>query len=469
MSRTPRMEAEDVTCPICLSLLLEPVTLPCHHSLCLHCFHEHVSLTSLYCPLCRTRIGVWVRKNSKTNTLVNVKLWKAIQKHFPAHLEARLAGREDSLGISQEVRQRVCEPGEIRQEYESFLEQQTQEETQRKDKEETASIKLIQQLQEEESKRQQEVEQREGNLAQEDFLLALQLEETDKAQMDLRQKKLQELCARDEDLARRLEVVDGRSPLAASQGQAAGGSRAVSASPRGPMDQFLDQRGVTRGHQPAASVLSSSGTNTRLSQDASPPPNRREPAIKLTPSLGSESESDEPPSYRHPQSAPGKENLQGGWQGSPGQQGEGSKGGRRQGHTSAYRELQLSPDIDSYWDTPEPGDHNGGYLPEDLLLKWDKDKESLVALLSEQQRAEAQLQQELHDRLLAEALQEEFNNQTRKVLRTKGSGDEYGLRRRKKTSPKSPHQSQAGPSRGGNTKRQATLSEVLGQKRHKSA
>ena len=42
-------------------------------------------------------------------------------------------------------------------------------------------------------------------------------------------------------------------------------------------------------------------------------------------------------------------------------------------------------------------------------------QESLAALLSEQQRAEAQLQQEIHDRLIAEALQEEFIRQTKRV------------------------------------------------------
>ena len=50
-------------------------------------------------------------------------------------------------GTSQDVQQRVSEPGEVRQEYETFLAQETQEATQRKNKEEIASIKLIQQLQ----------------------------------------------------------------------------------------------------------------------------------------------------------------------------------------------------------------------------------------------------------------------------------------------------------------------------------
>ncbi|MPC13052.1 E3 ubiquitin-protein ligase RNF168 [Portunus trituberculatus] len=121
------------------------------------------------------RISVWVRKNTKTNTLVDAKLWTAIQKHFSAQLEARQAGK-DILGSTQEVQQKVCEPGEIRQEYENFLAQESQEAIQRKNKEEVASIRLIQQLQEEERIRQQELQQQQQSVAQEDFLLALKLE-----------------------------------------------------------------------------------------------------------------------------------------------------------------------------------------------------------------------------------------------------------------------------------------------------
>ncbi|XP_045138118.1 E3 ubiquitin-protein ligase RNF168-like isoform X2 [Portunus trituberculatus] len=494
---------EDVTCPICLSLLLEPVTLPCHHSLCLSCFQEHVNVTSLFCPLCRTRISVWVRKNTKTNTLVNAKLWTAIQKHFSAQLEARQAGK-DILGSTQEVQQKVCEPGEIRQEYENFLAQESQEAIQRKNKEEVASIRLIQQLQEEERIRQQELQQQQQSVAQEDFLLALKLEAADKDLAHSRQKELQDLCARDEDFARQMEVVEGRSPRLPSQNKAGSGSRAVSASPKGPMDMFLSQRGVTKGHQSPASVLSSSDPNTMASQEASSP-DSREPDIKRLSSCSSESESEESPSNRHLPSAPGKENLKRWWRGSPVRQGEGSKG-RRLGCSSAQRELQLSPDIDSYCISTtttrqqdcgtsgtqkeekgtegeeaevitkeeETRTNDGDGNPEDspahasFLLKWENDKESLATLLSEQQHAEAQLQQELHDRLLAEALQEELNSQTKRVLRTKGSEDEYALRHRNKAADLSQHQ--PGPSRRNSTKsakRQATLSEVF-SKRHKS-
>ena len=45
----------DVMCPICLSIMIEPVLMPCNHMLCLPCFNETVDQTSLQCPLCRKR------------------------------------------------------------------------------------------------------------------------------------------------------------------------------------------------------------------------------------------------------------------------------------------------------------------------------------------------------------------------------------------------------------------------------
>ncbi|XP_050688060.1 E3 ubiquitin-protein ligase rnf168-like isoform X2 [Eriocheir sinensis] len=453
---------EDVTCPICLSLLLEPVTLPCHHSLCLQCFQEHVSITSLACPMCRTRISVWVRKNTKTKTLVDAKLWRAIKNHFPAQLEARLAGLEDDSGIFSNLpQQRVSQPGEIRQEYETLIEQETQEARQRKTKEEVASIKLIQELQEEERKRREEEEQQQEHLALEDFLLAIELKRA-----------------------------ESRSPQVVSKSKGAGASKTPTASQKGPMDLFLGQKGVSRGHrsQASASVLGSSDTNTILPGEPSSSPHLREATLKRFPSNGSESESDEASSRR--QVAGGKENIIGQCHSSPSHSGESSKG------RQACCDPQFSPDIDSFCVTTirsptrnkgsqgssraltdgdsaseneeeEPVQRseisNNNPPEEDLsfLLKWESDKDSLAALLAEQKRAEAQLQQELQDRLLAEALQEELNT-AKMVLRTKGSEDEYALRRRKR--PSSPLQQQAGPSSRNSSKRQATLSEVLGKR-----
>jgi len=74
------LTAEDVQCPICWSILIEPVSLPCKHSLCLACFRKHVEETSLQCPCCRMRLSVWSRKAIRTNNLVNEKFWERIKK-----------------------------------------------------------------------------------------------------------------------------------------------------------------------------------------------------------------------------------------------------------------------------------------------------------------------------------------------------------------------------------------------------
>ncbi|KAK8728728.1 hypothetical protein OTU49_009115 [Cherax quadricarinatus] len=50
-----QLSLADVMCPICLSILVEPVTLPCSHSLCRPCFNQHLAKTSLECPICRRR------------------------------------------------------------------------------------------------------------------------------------------------------------------------------------------------------------------------------------------------------------------------------------------------------------------------------------------------------------------------------------------------------------------------------
>lgn len=86
----------DVLCPICRSIFIEPVTLPCNHGFCSSCFDGTVANTNLVCPLCRVRIGSWLRRSSKKdNKLVNSALWDAIQKSFPTQVRNKLTGNEE--------------------------------------------------------------------------------------------------------------------------------------------------------------------------------------------------------------------------------------------------------------------------------------------------------------------------------------------------------------------------------------
>ncbi|XP_061177803.1 E3 ubiquitin-protein ligase RNF169-like [Saccostrea echinata] len=161
------LAAEDCMCPICMCILVEPVTMPCKHTLCYPCFKQNVEEASLACPMCRVRISVWARRGAKNGTLVNKKLWSQIQQLFPEKVEKRQKGLDDS--IDEPVFQpliNIAEPGEIRKEYEEQMKRlEAQREEERK-KEQEASEALIRQLEEEEARRK-ELENRDRELAKE--------------------------------------------------------------------------------------------------------------------------------------------------------------------------------------------------------------------------------------------------------------------------------------------------------------
>ncbi|CAM1331019.1 RNF168 (predicted) [Pycnogonum litorale] len=84
----------DVMCPVCLSILIEPVTMPCQHELCMPCFQQNVQKTSLSCPICRSRISSWKRKATRENNLVNTERWDQIRRLYPKQVKDRLSGKE---------------------------------------------------------------------------------------------------------------------------------------------------------------------------------------------------------------------------------------------------------------------------------------------------------------------------------------------------------------------------------------
>ena len=83
---------EDVTCKICLELMIEPVSLPCHHKLCFPCYESCVQKSNLCCPMCRKRISVWCRQATKSNSVVNQELWERIKAQFPDQVKLRCEG-----------------------------------------------------------------------------------------------------------------------------------------------------------------------------------------------------------------------------------------------------------------------------------------------------------------------------------------------------------------------------------------
>lgn len=89
-----KLELKDVVCSICHSILVEPVTLPCYHDFCLRCFNGSVENNALCCPLCRLRIGSWLRTATKQKNLVNVKLWNFIKCKFSLEIDAKINGED---------------------------------------------------------------------------------------------------------------------------------------------------------------------------------------------------------------------------------------------------------------------------------------------------------------------------------------------------------------------------------------
>ncbi|KAK7002562.1 E3 ubiquitin-protein ligase RNF168 [Biomphalaria glabrata] len=90
------LSESECMCPVCISLLIQPVTFPCNHSLCLKCYKETVEKANLSCPVCRKRISVWARKAAKENKLINMEKWKDIQEAFPEKVRRRLEASEES-------------------------------------------------------------------------------------------------------------------------------------------------------------------------------------------------------------------------------------------------------------------------------------------------------------------------------------------------------------------------------------
>nr|KAI8727091.1 E3 ubiquitin-protein ligase RNF168-like [Biomphalaria glabrata] len=150
------LSESECMCPVCISTLLQPVTFPCNHSLCLKCYKETVEKANLSCPVCRKRISVWARKAAKENKLINMEKWTDIQEAFPEKVRRRLEASEESDSEDDEddfeakERRQISCPGEIRQEYEAAIQQIQQKKDEEAKKEEEASKVLFEALQQEE-------------------------------------------------------------------------------------------------------------------------------------------------------------------------------------------------------------------------------------------------------------------------------------------------------------------------------
>uniref|UniRef100_A0A2K6RJU8 E3 ubiquitin-protein ligase RNF168 n=1 Tax=Rhinopithecus roxellana TaxID=61622 RepID=A0A2K6RJU8_RHIRO len=169
-------------CGICMEILVEPVTLPCSHTLCRPCFQSTVEKASLCCPFCRRRVSSWTRYHTRRNSLVNMDLWKIIQKHYPRECKLRASGQESEevADDCQPVRL-LSKPGELRREYEEEISKVEAERRASEEEENKASEEYIQRL-----------------LAEE--------EEEEKRQAEKRRRAMEEQLRSDEELARKLSI-----------------------------------------------------------------------------------------------------------------------------------------------------------------------------------------------------------------------------------------------------------------------
>ncbi|XP_016055485.1 PREDICTED: E3 ubiquitin-protein ligase RNF168 isoform X3 [Miniopterus natalensis] len=169
-------------CGICMDILIEPVTLPCNHTLCNACFQSTVEKANLCCPFCRRRVSSWTRYHTRRNSLINKELWEIIQKHYPKECKLRASGQEsEEIVDDYQPVHLLSKPGELRREYEEEISKVEAERRATEEEENKASEEYIQKL-----------------LAEE--------EEEEKRQAEKRRREMEEQLKSDEELARKLSI-----------------------------------------------------------------------------------------------------------------------------------------------------------------------------------------------------------------------------------------------------------------------
>ncbi|XP_048652335.1 E3 ubiquitin-protein ligase RNF168-like [Marmota marmota marmota] len=152
-------------CQICLEILIEPVTLPCNHTLCKPCFLSTMEKANLCCPFCRLWVSSWTRYHTRRNSLVNMELWEMIQKHYPKECQLRISGQESEKEVEDYQPVRVLStPGELRKEYEEEMSKMEAERRAREEEQCKASEEYIQKLLAEEEELEKKTRRRQSDL-----------------------------------------------------------------------------------------------------------------------------------------------------------------------------------------------------------------------------------------------------------------------------------------------------------------
>lgn len=106
-------------CIICDELLMDPVTFPCGHELCLECFQHNMQSANFTCSLCRKRVSTWARKNSvdpvnKSRKAELEELYEQFGSIESLKLAVRLQKEEDV----KQTPKVICNEGDLMKEYE---------------------------------------------------------------------------------------------------------------------------------------------------------------------------------------------------------------------------------------------------------------------------------------------------------------------------------------------------------------
>nr|XP_039272000.1 E3 ubiquitin-protein ligase rnf168-like [Styela clava] len=168
------LSLDEVMCPVCLDIFIEPITMSCSHELCNECYQQHFKNCNFECPMCKKRLSTWARRASAQGKLINKSKWAKIQEEYPDLVARRLDGKSNSQTFMQTepVDLSIAEPGELQEEYLTMRQEWLLESSSQRREQEEASLNLIKQIQEEEKN---EIERRQKIQQEADQQLAIKL------------------------------------------------------------------------------------------------------------------------------------------------------------------------------------------------------------------------------------------------------------------------------------------------------
>ncbi|XP_036031480.1 E3 ubiquitin-protein ligase RNF168-like [Onychomys torridus] len=149
LSKADELTLDDCQCLLCMEFLIEPITLPCNHTVCKSCFKALLRKTFLSCPFCRAWISSWARYHTHISSLINKELWERIQAQYPEECSRRNPEEDKPCLVFSEDPPPVrvlSNPGEMRKEYEEEMMRLEAERQATEEKQNRATKKYIRQL-----------------------------------------------------------------------------------------------------------------------------------------------------------------------------------------------------------------------------------------------------------------------------------------------------------------------------------